>query len=95
MVVGVARGVHSADGSAFDVKDLAVGNRLLCSAGRMFVNRVGEMRVETEEIGDAARMVTVPMSEKYVREGEVGGESGRDQVGPLWDALASVDDDSF
>lgn len=95
MVVGVARGVYSADSSTFDGKDLTIGNRLLCSTGRMFVDRVGEMRVETEEVGDSARMVTVPMSEKYVREGEVGGDSGQDQVGPFWDALASVDDESF
>ncbi len=96
MIVRVARGVHSADGGTFDVEYLAVDNGLLGSAGSIFVDRVIEVRIKPEEVGDAARVVTVPVGEQYVREGHFrGGERRGDQVGPFWDALGGVDDESF
>lgn len=96
MVVRVAGGVHGADGGTFDGEDLPVGDGLLGSARDIFVDRIAEVRVEAEEVGDAARVVTVPVGEQYVREGYVGGgERGGDQAGPLWDALAGVDEESF
>lgn len=96
MVVRVAGGVHSADGGAFNGEDLAVSDGLLGSAGGVFVDGVGQVGVEAEEVEDAARVVTVPVGEQYVGQGHVGGgERGGDQVGPFWLALAGVDDESF
>lgn len=96
VVVRVAGRMHGADGGAFDGEDLPVGDGLLGSAGAIFVDGIAEVRVEAEEVGNAARVVTVPVGEQYVREGYVGGgERGGDQVGPFWQALGGVDEESF
>lgn len=95
MVVRVAGRVHGTDGGAFDGEDLPVSDGLLGSARVVFVDGIAEVRVEAEEVGDTARVVTVPVGEQYVREGYVGGgERGGDQVGPFWNALAGVDEES-
>ena len=96
VVVRVARGVHGADGAAFDGEDLAVKDRLLGFTGCVFVDEGGEMRIEAEEVGNTTCMITMPVSKEDVGEGSVGGgERGGDQLGPFGDALAGVDDESF
>lgn len=96
MVVRMAGGMHSADGSAFYAEDLTVEDGLLGSARRVFVDEVGEIRIELKEVGDAARMITVPVREQYVGESYVGGGERRgDQLGPFWDALTGIDEESF
>ncbi len=96
MVVRVTWSVDGADGGTLDGEDLAVGNGLLVLARVVFVDRVGEVRVEAEEVRDATGVITVPVSEQYMRERHIGGGECRgDQAGPFWDALAGVDDESF
>lgn len=86
--------MHGTNCGAFDAEDLPVGNGLLISAGHVFVNGLAEVGIEAEEVGDAACVVAVPVGEQYVRESHVGsGEHGGDQVGPLRNALAGVDED--
>ncbi len=96
MVVRVTGSVYGADGGTLDGEDLAVGDGLLVLARVVFVDRVGEVRVEAEEVRDATGVITVPVSEQYMRERHIGGGECRgDQAGPFWDALAGVDDESF
>ena len=54
MVVGVARSMHSTDGSTIDGEGLTVYYGLLGSAGRVLVYRIGETGIEAEEVGDTA-----------------------------------------
>ena len=71
--------MDGADGGPFDFEDLAVGDGLLGAARAVFVEGVGEVWVEAEEVGYAAGVVTVPVGEQGVGEGDVGGlERGRD-----------------
>lgn len=71
MVVRVAWRVHGPESGTFDGEDLAVFNGLLTLAGCVFVDGVGEVRVELEKVWYAARVVTMPMGEQYVREGYI------------------------
>lgn len=78
MVEGVARGMDGTDGGPFDFEDLAVGDWLLGATRAVFVDGIGEVWVEAEEVGYATGVVAVPVGEQDVREGNVGGlERGR------------------
>ena len=79
MVERVTRGMNGADGGPFDFEDLAVGDWLLGATRAVFVDGVGEVWIDTEEVRYATGMVTVPVGEQGVGEGNVGGfERGRD-----------------
>lgn len=87
--------MYGSNGGAFDAEDLPVGDGLLTSTGRVLVNGLAEVRIQAEKVRNAAGVVAVPVGEQYVRELRVGNrEPGGDQVGPLRNALAGVDENS-
>lgn len=58
----VAWRVHGADGGTFNAKDLAIRNAFLVSTRRIFVDCVGEVRIEAKKVGDSASVITVPVA---------------------------------
>jgi len=96
VVVGVAGCVDGPECSALDREDLLVDDRLLGFAGCMLVNRRREGWVQTQQVGNATGVVAMPVSKEYVGEADVRGREGRrNQVGPLRDALAGVDEEAL
>ncbi len=96
VVVGVAGSVHGPDCGAPDAEHLAVCDRLLVLCWGVFVDGVKEVGVESDEVRDTSGVVSVPMGQEDVGQGDGGvGESGPDQVRPFWDPLAGVDDESL
>lgn len=64
MVVRVTWSVHCADSTAFNLENLSIFDRLLGLAWGMLENRLIEFGIHANQVGNAASMVAMPMSEQ-------------------------------
>lgn len=92
----VSGGVHSSDCCTVDSEDLAIHYGFLRLARRVLVDLRGQVRVHANEVEDTPSVVSVPMSQEHVGQGEVAGKQDtRDQISPVWNALPRVDNETL
>ena len=95
MVVRVTWRMHCSDSGALNTEYLSVCNRQLVFAGRVLVDCGREVGTEAKKVGNPADVITMPMGQEYMGQGDRGvSEGGRDQICPFGDALGRVYDES-
>lgn len=88
--------MDSTDSGTFNFEDLSIDDGLLCLAWRVLVEGSRQLRIHADEIRDTTGMVAVPMSQEHVRQRKLASkQSLSDEISPVGNSLAGVDDESM